>query len=122
MHIKREVFVSQVSKRLREMDLIRKANRSLMRCISSKDIDVVCGGAELKEDTGIVHDDEDGSIDDDVQDDPIPSFLPVKALFRVNLRPKQNEEIVNCLAEKSVRNQRQIHPILLRCLNEQFKN
>ena len=121
-HKKREVFVSQVSKRLRETDLIRKANRSLLRYISNKDIDWVCGTAELDEKTGIVHDDEDDNIDDDVQHDPIPSFLPVKPLFRVNLRPKQNEEIVKCLAEKSVRNRRQIHPILLRFLNEQFKD
>jgi len=65
--IKREVFVSQVSKRLCETDLIRKANRSLMRYISGKDIDVVCSGAELNEETGIVNHDEDGNIDDDVQ-------------------------------------------------------
>ena len=42
--------------------------------------------AQSDEDTGSVQHDEDGGIDDDVQDDPIPSFLPVKVLFRVNLR------------------------------------
>jgi len=120
--IKREVFVSQVSKRLYETDLIRMTNKSLLQYISNKDIDWVSGVALLDEDTGIVQHDEDGGIDDNVQDDPIASFLPVKALFRVNLRPKQNEDIVKCLAEKSVRNRRQIQSICLRFLNEQFKD
>jgi len=115
--------VSQVSKRLQETDLIRKANRSLLQYIGNKNIDWVSGVDQFDEDTEIVQHDEDGDIDDNVEDDPIVSFLPVKPLFRVNLRPKQNEYIVKCLAEKSVRNRnrRQIHLILLRFLNEQFK-
>jgi len=94
----------------------------LSQYISNKDIDWVSGLAQLDEDTGNVQHDRDVCMDDDVQDDPIASFLPLKALFKVNLRPKQNEDIVKCLAEKSVRNRRQIHPILLRFLHEQFKN
>jgi len=42
-HKKREVFVSQVSKRLCETDLIRKANKSLLQYIFNKDIDWVSG-------------------------------------------------------------------------------
>ena len=55
-----------------------------------------CGGAELNKEIGIVNHDEDGNIDDDVQDDPIPSNLPVKAVFRVNLRQKQKTKWRNC--------------------------
>jgi len=53
-----------------------------MRYILNKDIDWVSGVAKLDEHTGIVQHDEDGDIDGNVQDDPIASFLPVKALFR----------------------------------------
>jgi len=57
-----------------------------------------------------------------MQAEAVTSFLPLKPLFKLNFRPKQNEEIVTCLAEHSVRNRRQIHPLLLRFLHQETKN
>ena len=67
-------------------------------------------------------DNEDISDDSEVQTEAVSSFFPHKALFKINFRPKQNEEIITCLAEQSVRNRRQIHPLLLRFLHEETKN
>jgi len=48
----------------------------------TKTFDWVSSVAKLDEHTDMVQHDEDGDIDGNVQDDPIASFLPVKALFR----------------------------------------
>jgi len=47
-------------------------------------------------------------VDNDAESNNVTSFLPVRALFKVNLWPKETEEIVICLAEESVKNRRQI--------------
>ncbi len=62
--IKREkwVLVSQVSKQLSETDLIRKANKSLLRYLANKEIDWVTGGTKMDTDGDEVN--EDASIDD----------------------------------------------------------
>jgi len=39
-------------------------------------------------------------MDNDAESNIVSSFLPVRALFKVNLLPKETEEIVICLAEK----------------------
>ncbi len=82
---KKEVFVSQVSKWLRESDLICKAYSALMRtmennnCIESleDDMDVI----EVPDDEDIL---EDGYED-------IESKTVGKPLFIVNLDPNPNE-------------------------------
>jgi len=61
-------------------------------------------------------------MDNDAESNILTLFLPVRALFKVNLYLKETEEIVICLAEKSVRNRRQMHPIVLRFLHHQFKD
>jgi len=43
-------------------------------------------------------DNEDISDDSEVQAEAVSSFFPHKALFKLNFRPKQNEEIITCLA------------------------
>jgi len=71
---------------------------------------------------GMLGDNEDRSDDSEVQAEAVSSFFPHKALFKINFRPKQNEEIITCLAEQSVRNRRQIHPLLLIFLHQETKN
>jgi len=93
------VFVSQVSTRLHETDLIRKADRSLLWYIANKEIDWVSVVAQLDKDTGSVQHNENGGIDDGMQDNPI---LPVKVLFRW-ISDQKIEDIVKWLAEQSVR-------------------
>ena len=70
------------------------------------------------------HDDNEGTSDDsEIQAEAVSSFFSHKALFKLNFRPKQNEEIITCLAEQTVRNRRQIHSlVLLRFLHQETKN
>ncbi len=71
-HKKREVFVSQVSKRLPETDLIRKANKSLLQSIANKEID--CGPGVAKMDTD-GYEDNEGASDDMMQAEAVSSFF-----------------------------------------------
>ena len=105
---------------MRETDLIRKANKSLLRSIAQKEMDF--GPCKSKIHANGCGDNENISDDSKVQAEIVSSFFSHKALFKLNFRPKQNEEIITCLAEQSVRNRRQIHPLLLRFLHQETKN
>jgi len=126
-HIKREVFVSQVSKVLQESDLIRKAHNAILRFIESKDMEWDCDDNNLESIqehfANCGYDEDTEIVNNDGESNNVNSFLPVRAIFKVNLWPKVTEEIVICrLAEKSVRNRRQMNPIVLRFLNHQFND
>ena len=86
-HKKREVFVSQVSKRLRESDLIRKAHYAIKRFIESKDMDWDHDDEQLEfiqEQYG--YDEDSGpNMENGSDNNIVTSFLPVRALFTVNL-------------------------------------
>ena len=104
-HKKKEVFVSQVSKRLRESDLIRKGYNALMRTLENKN----CGLEEVdEENTGVVDMDIDVE-EDDIDDNAIESKLSVSPLFCVHLEKLYNQGMVECLAEKSVRIRGELH-------------
>jgi len=116
-HKKKEVFVSQVSKRLRETDLIQKAFYALTRSIQSNDgefqesIDMDCFESNI---------DHEDILDN--SSDVIESKLIGGPLFCVNLLPEtEHQQIVQCLAGKSVRTRHQLHlhPLNLNFLHKQ---
>jgi len=99
--------VSQVSKRLRESDLIHKAYNPLARTLETENTKFVeMEDAEMFES----EDTDDEEIEND--DDLIESKLIGKPLFCVHLNPKNKQEFVECLAGKSVKKARQLHPII----------
>jgi len=105
--IKKRGIVSQVSKRLCETNLIRKANKSLLCSVANKDIDFgPCVAKMYTDGYGDNEGESDDDDDDEMQDEVVTSFLLLKPLFKLNFRPKQNEDIITCLAEQSVRNRR----------------
>ena len=101
---------------MRETDLIRKANKPLLQSIAYKEMDFGPCSTNINA-NGYGDNEDDISDDSEVQAEAVSSFFPHKALFKLNFRPIQNEEIITCLAEQSVRNRRQIHPIVLRFLH-----
>ena len=106
-HTKREVFVSQVSKRLRESDLIRKAYNALSRTLNHENSQFV----EM-EDMDVFEAEEIDDEDIGIEEDIIQSELIGKPLFHMHLDANTNEEFVECLAGKSVQRTRQLHPII----------
>jgi len=104
---KREVFVSQVSKRLRETDLIRKPYKALMRTLDTNN-----SVSEEAEDNvmDIMDTDNEHNI---IEDNEIQSKLIGQPLFHVNLGKPLNQGMVECLAERSVRTRRELHPIII---------
>jgi hypothetical protein len=106
-HKKREVFVSQVSKRLRETDLIRKAYQALLRTSDNSQYGFV-------ESEDMDMQDVDVATEADVlEEKEIESKLIGNPLFQVNFEQQFNEGFYECLAEKSVRTRRELHPTLL---------
>jgi len=99
VHKKREVFVAQVSKRLREMDLIRKAYNELTRTLQNNDPDCMESVDMIMFD----HDMENEENGDENSDD-IQSNLIGRPLFCVNFAPVSDDQpIVECFAGKLVR-------------------
>jgi len=93
-----------VSKRLRETDLIRKAMHALNRTLENNDCEFV------DTDEMDLEDEEDLDTNSNV----IESKLIGGPLFCVNLAPESEEQqIVECLAGKSVQTRCQLHPIIL---------
>jgi len=106
-HKKREVFVSQVSKRLRETDLIRKAFNALSRTLDQENTEFV----EM-EDINMLDAEEMDDDEVDIEENAIHSVLVGKPLFCVHLDANGNDEFVECLAGKTVQKARQLHPII----------
>ena len=117
-HKKREVFVAQVSKRLRETDLIRKAYNALTRTLQNNDSNTMDS-----EDMVVDYNDTENDEEGDEESDDIDSKLIGRPLFRVNFAPaSEDDPIVECFAGKLVRTRRQLHPIVLDFLyNQCFK-
>ena len=119
-HKKQEVFVSQVSKRLRESDLLKKGYNALMMTLEHN-----------KCDFDEVNEEEDNSVDDmdvdveeneDLEEIAIESRLSVGPLFCVHLQLLYNQGMVECLAGKSVRIMRELHPTIISFLIQQKNN
>jgi len=108
--------VSQVSKWLRESDLIHKAYFALMRTIENNNC-----VESLEDDMDVIEvlDGED-IVEDGYED--IESKTVGKPLFIVNLDPNPNDEIVICLADKRIRAKCQLDPMILDFLAEQKDN
>jgi len=108
--------VSQVSKWLRESDLISKAYSALMRTMDNNNC------VEILEDDMDVIEVLDGEdiVEDGYED--IESKTVGKPLFIVNLDPNPNDEIVICLADKRIRAKCQLDPMILDFLAEQKDN
>jgi len=100
------VFVSQVSKRLRETDLIRKAYNALQRTLDTNK------SVTVEADDNVMDNMDIENEDNTVEDNEIQSKLIGKPLFCVNLDKPFNQGMVECLAEKSVRTRRELHPII----------
>jgi len=90
--------VSQVSKRLRESDLIHKAYNALSRTLNQESTEFV----EM-EDTVMLEKEDNDDEEFDNEEEPIHSILVGKPLFRVHLNANDNEEFVECLAGKKFR-------------------
>jgi len=75
---------------LQESDLIRKAHNAILRFIESKDMEWDCDDNNLEsiqehyENCGYDEDTET-IVDNDGESNIVTSFLPVRALFKVNL-------------------------------------
>jgi len=103
------VFVSQVSKRLRESDLIRKAYYALVHTIDNNQSQYV----EM-EDTIFLENDDDNEGNGDEESSIIDSKLIGRPLFHINLAPVTDEkQVLECLAGRSVRIMQHLHPIIL---------
>jgi len=118
-HKKREVFVSQVSKRLRESDLIRKGYNALMRTLENN-------SCELEEEENEVMDEVNMDVDyadeEVVDENIIESKVIGSALFCIHLEKLYNQGMVECLAEKSVRMRRELHPSILSFISQEKEN
>jgi len=106
-HIKKGSVVSQVSKRLRETDLIRKAYNALQRTLDTNK------SVTVEADDNVMDNMDIENEDNTVEDNEIQSKLIGKPLFCVNLDKPFNQGMVECLAEKSVRTRRELHPIII---------
>jgi len=96
-HKKKEVFVSQVSKQLRESDLIQKPYAALSRTIDNN-ICMETDEDEMEMEKNMTDDDYDEDNFEDME-----SKLVGRPLFIVNLDPQPNQEVVECLANKKAR-------------------
>jgi len=52
----------------------------------------------------------------------IESILIGKPLFIINLNPQENQEVVQCMADKKLWARRQFHPLILDFLDEEQEN
>ena len=117
-HKKKEIFVSQVSHRLRESDLIRKGYNALMRTMENKN----CGLEEVDEENMDLVDMDVDVEDNDIDDNEIDSKLIGSPLFCVHLKKLYNQGMVECLTKKSVLIRRELHPSIISFLLQEEEN
>ena len=103
---------------MRETDLIRKGCNALMRTLDNNDC-----GLEEEDDENMDLAEMDVDNGEEVDDDDIiESKLIGSPLFCVHLEKLYNQGMVECLAEKSVRIRRELHPSIISFIHQKEVN